>query len=407
MIENCIGKISLPLGLGLNFLINKLEYVVPMAVEEPSIIAAVSGTAKLIKEKGGGFSTWSSEPLMIGQIQILEVDPAVASKAIMNKKDLIIGTIQVTLAEANSFIPRMVNRGGGVISINCKIVDFSQKEDKLALAKETLMRSSMLVVELVINVCDSMGANVVNTVCEKIAPTFHSISGGRIGLRIMSNLCIHRRAGARFHLPCSALDSEKVSGEAHCKLIMEAFLFATGDPFRAATHNKGIMNGISAVAVATGQDWRAIEAAAHSFASLGGYQPLTRYAITKDSSGKTNFEGSIEMPVSVGTRGGAIHSNPLYIQNLSLLKNPSSSQLAEIMMSVGLAQNFAALKALSLEGIQKGHMKLHARNIAISAGIPLDHIEEAVKYLVDSKDISVDKARQFILNNKGRLGSIF
>jgi degradative hydroxymethylglutaryl-CoA reductase len=299
----------------------------------------------------------------------------------------------------------MIHRGGGVVNLLAKVIRFDN--DFKELAESTLNRSDMLVVELIINVCDSMGANAVNTVCEKIAPTIQEVCGGRVGLRILSNLCIYRKAGAEFRIPCQKLSNARFSGNHAARLLMEAYLFAVGDIFRAATHNKGIMNGVDAVALATGQDWRAVESAAHSFASIGKYKPLTTYRIVEDKEGIQTLVGRLEMPLSVGTRGGATHSNPLYIQNLELLKNPTSSQLAEIMVCVGLAQNFAALRALSQEGIQKGHMKLHARNIAISAGIPLDRIEDAVKYLIDSKDISEDRARQFILENKGKLGNLF
>ena len=299
----------------------------------------------------------------------------------------------------------MVNRGGGVVNMVVKIIEFEGENKQLAMS--TLNRPNMLVVEMIINVCDSMGANVVNTVCEKISPTIKETCGGRVGLRILSNLCIYRKAGAEFKIPCLKLNNKKLEGHQFARLLMEAYLFAVGDVFRAATHNKGIMNGIDAVALATGQDWRAVESAAHSFASINQYKPLTTYRITKGVDGEDYLQGSIEIPISVGTRGGVTHSNPLYIQNLELLKNPTSSHLAEIMVCVGLAQNFAALRALSQEGIQKGHMKLHARNIAISAGIPLDYIEDAVKYLIDSNDISVDRARHFILENQGKLGNLF
>lgn len=299
----------------------------------------------------------------------------------------------------------MVHRGGGVVNIVAKVIRFEGDEKELAEA--TLLRPDMLVVEVIVNVCDSMGANVVNTVCEKIGPAIQAVCGGRIGLRILSNLCIYRKAGAEFKVPCHKLTNAKLEGRQFAQLLMEAYLFAVGDVFRATTHNKGIMNGIDAVALATGQDWRAVESGAHAFASIGRYKPLTMYRIVKDSDGVEYLQGRLEIPISVGTRGGATHSNPLYIQNLQLLRNPTSSQLAEIMVCVGLAQNFAALRALSQEGIQKGHMKLHARNIAISAGIPLDRIEDAVRYLIESNDISVDRARQFILENKGKLGNLF
>jgi degradative hydroxymethylglutaryl-CoA reductase len=299
----------------------------------------------------------------------------------------------------------MVHRGGGVKSVETKVVRLAA-EDIARVSGITALRE-MLVVEISVDVCDAMGANSVNNICEKMAPEIEIITGGRIGLKIMSNLCLQRRAGASFKIPISRLSIGKVEGVEFAKRILEAYYFAKGDIIRATTHNKGIMNGIGAVALATGQDWRAVEASAHAFASLGGYKPLTEYSVQQDGQLGPCLHGSIEIPISVGTKGGAIYSNPLYIQNMEILRNPSSKQLAEIMVSVGLAQNFGALKALVIEGIQKGHMKLHARNIAISAGVPVEHIDEAVQYLIQRDDISVNAAREFIVKNRDKCSNLF
>lgn len=393
MVENCIGKLSLPLGLGLNFFINQKEYKVPMVIEEPSVIAAASSAAKYIKEVGGGFETKSTPPIMTGQVQLLDLDTVKGEELILKNKKYLID-------KANTFCERMVKRGGGVIDIQVRSVEPSESLDFGDRFSES---SQFLVVLLSVNVCDSMGANLVNTICEGIAPILGELTGARPGLRILSNLCMHRKASARFYLPISKMSHKGFSGALVAKRIVEAYIFAKSDSLRAVTHNKGVLNGIDAVALATGQDWRAIEAAAHSWASLIGnskYGPLTHYRIIVDpKTGEGFLEGSIEMPISVGTRGGAIHSNPLYTQNLELLGNPTSSELAEIILSVGLAQNFGALRALSLEGIQKGHMRLHARNIAISAGVPLDMIQKTVEYMIDKHSITVEAAREFLIKS--------
>lgn len=295
----------------------------------------------------------------------------------------------------------MVKRGGGVVSLEAKIVKLDSSDKRMA--EIVLKRDSMLVVELRINVCDSMGANLVNTVCEGVAPFIGQITKGRPALRILSNLCPYRRAKSQFEIPVEKMSVKGSPGIEVAKRILEAYLFARADIFRAVTHNKGVMNGIDAVALATGQDWRAIESAAHSAAvyqnNNGRYSPLTKYTLKKNQKGELIFKGEIEIPISVGTRGGVIHSNPLYAQNLTILRNPDSRELAEIMISVGLAQNFAALKALAMEGIQKGHMKLHGRNLAINAGVPIELIDNCVNFMIKRNSINVETARDFLIQS--------
>lgn len=255
----------------------------------------------------------------------------------------------------------------------------------------------MIIVELEVDVCDSMGANLVNTVCEGVAPFLAEITGGRVGLKILTNLCTKRRAGASFLIPISKLATDKMSGEEVSERILEAYLFAVHDPSRTATHNKGVMNGIDAVAIATGQDWRSLNAAIYSDSfSTGRYRPITSYRLV-EVEGLAMLEGSIDVPISVGVKGGATQSNPLYQQNLQMLNSPSSAQLSQIIVSVGLAQNFAALRALTAEGIQKGHMRLHSRNLAMSAGVPMDLVEAAVEYMISKKMISSEGAQEFLM----------
>jgi degradative hydroxymethylglutaryl-CoA reductase len=282
----------------------------------------------------------------------------------------------------------MAKRGGGVKGVSSRIVD------------SVSTKSQFVVVEVEIDVCDSMGANLVNTVCEGIAPLLEKLTGARAGLKILSNLALNRRAGSSFMVPVEAFKTEKFAGKEVCERVVEAWEFAASDPFRAATHNKGVMNGIDAVAIATGQDWRAINSSAYSEnALLGKPRPFTSYKIEEDSKGKEFLVGAIELPIAVGVKGGATQSNPLYQQNLKLLGNPSSAELAQIILSVGLAQNLAALKALSVEGIQRGHMRLHARHIALSAGVPHDFIDAAVYYMQAKKSISAETARDFLIEH--------
>ncbi|EAR84420.2 hydroxymethylglutaryl-CoA synthase (macronuclear) [Tetrahymena thermophila SB210] len=394
MVENCIGKISLPIGLALNFKINDKYLNIPMAIEEPSVIAAASSSAKFIDENGSGFSTYSTRPIMIGQIQLLQVDPLQVQYKLDQNKEKII-------SYANEICQTMVNRGGGVKDLKVKILNATDKKLK---STGEYQVDEMVVVDLHINVCDAMGANIVNTIVEYTAPLIEQITGGRAGLKILSNLCTERRAVSEFEIPISKLSWKDASGEDVAKRIIEGYRFAQLDPYRASTHNKGIFNGMDAVAIATGQDWRSIESSCHTYASINnkkaGYQPLTHYEIIR--SKRPNFQGElvlrgmIEVPISVGSQGGVLSANPLYHNNLQLLGFPNAQQLSEIIATVGLCQNFGALRALAVEGIQKGHMNLHARNIALAGGVPTHLVEEATRFMKSRGKINVDTAKAYL-----------
>ena len=339
MSENVISTIQTPLGIATNFIINEQEFVVPMATEEPSIIAAASYAAQLSRSAGGFFAS-CTDSIMIGQIQVTNISNSLQAQTeiIKNKQKL--------LNTANAKDPILIKHGGGAQDIQVKII--------------TTNRGEMLIAHILVDVKDAMGANIVNTMCEAISPEISRLTGGKILLRIISNLSIHRIVKSH------ATWSKKEIGEEVIENILDAQAFAQADVFRTSTHNKGIMNGIDAVALATGNDFRAIEAGAHCFALLNNtnntYKPLTKY--NKNSTG--DLVGEIELPLAVGTIGGSITSNPMAQISLNILKNPTANKLACIMASVGLAQNFAALRALVCEGIQKGHMKLHNKKIAIS-----------------------------------------
>ena len=372
MIENVIGVMGLPVGLALNFLINDKQHIVPLVVEEPSIVAALSAAAKTVRS-AGGFRTRSTEPLLIGQVQVVEVpEPARARQALLQRK-------QEILNLANGLHPNMVARGGGVRDV------------------EVLTHPSsfgdMLVVHLLVDTCDAMGANLVNTMCEGVASLVETITEGKVFLRILSNLTDRALVFAEAIVPVEHLAGKGFSGEEVRDGIILAAEFAAVDPYRATTHNKGIMNGVDAVAIATGNDWRAIEAAAHAYAARGThYTSLTRWS--KNEAG--DLVGSIEMPMKVGTVGGPLDSNPTVALNHRILDVGSARELAEVMGAVGLAQNFGALRALVTEGIQKGHMTLHARSVATAAGAAADIFDDVVERLIDSGEIKVWKAREII-----------
>ncbi len=372
--ENVVGVFSMPMGLGLNFMINDREYLVPMVVEEPSIIAAVSSAALLVR-KCGGFTSVADEPLLIGQVQVLDVpDPDAAARRIVNAKQSILNL-------ANSEHPNMVARGGGAVDL------------EVHRRGTTAAHGELVVVHLIVDTKDAMGANLVNTMCEAVAPLIEELSGGRVFLRILSNLADRAMVRSRAVIPPELLGTEHFSGEQVRDGIVLAGEFAELDVYRATTHNKGVMNGIDAVAIATGNDWRAIEAAAHAFASTtGSYQPLTRWY--KDSDG--NLVGEITLPLKVGTVGGQVQSNPVIGIAYDILGTRSARELAEVMAAVGLAQNMAALKALSTEGIQPGHMRLHARSVAVAAGATEEEFDDVVDWLVSSGDIKVWKAQKII-----------
>ncbi len=377
--ENVIGVFSMPMGLGLNFTINDRDYLVPMVVEEPSIIAAVSSAALLVRTSGG-FTSVADEPLLIGQVQVLDVaDPDAAT-------DRIRGAKQRILDLANSTHPNMVARGGGAVDL-----EVHQRGT-------TSSHGELVVVHLVVDTKDAMGANLVNTMCEAIGPLIEELSGGRVFLRILSNLTVRAMVRARAVIPHESLGTDHFSGEQVRDGIVLAGEFAELDVYRAATHNKGIMNGIDAVAIATGNDWRAIEAAAHAYASTtGSYQPLTRWSTDADG----NLVGEIALPLKVGTVGGQVQSNPAIGIAYDILGTRSARELAEVMAAVGLAQNMAALKALSTEGIQPGHMRLHARSVAVAAGASEEQFDDVVDWLVASGDIKVWKAQKIIEILKG------
>jgi hydroxymethylglutaryl-CoA reductase len=366
MVENAIGTFSLPLGVATNFKINGKDYLVPMVIEEPSVIAAASKGAKIARIRGG-FEVAAGESYSIGQIQLLDVDINSAVKKIQEAKKEI-------LEHANSKSNTLSKMDKGAKKISCKEID-------TPLGK-------MLIVELLIDVGDAMGANVTNTMCEAVSPLLETITGGRALLRILSNYSISRIAKAK-----AVFDKEAVGGEEAVDDIILAYQFADNDVYRAVTHNKGIMNGIIAVANATGQDSRAIEAAANAYAaSSGRYRSLSKWF--KDDEG--NLVGSLELPLSVGIVGGIINVHPIAKICAKILGVSSASELAGIMTATGLAQNFSAISALATEGIQKGHMRLHARNLAASAGAKPDQIDKIVKQMIKEKKISLDRAKELL-----------
>ncbi len=374
MIENVIGVFGLPMGLGLNFVINSREYVVPMVVEEPSIVAAVSSMAKLVRA-AGGFTSEATDPVLIGQIQVTRLrDLDAAQKAVIHNKDDIISL-------ANNLHPNMVARGGGARDVEVRLLNAGDKEKE------------MLIVHLLVDVRDAMGANLVNSMCEGVASLVEKITGGEVFLRILSNLADRSLVRTRCTIPVSLLENDNYSGEQVRDGIILANEFALADPYRAATHNKGIMNGIDPLVIATGNDWRAMEAGAHAYAArYGRYTALTRW--TKNEKG--DLEGFIELPVRVGTVGGSLRSNPMVGLAYRILGTESARELSEIIGAVGLAQNLGAIRALATEGIQRGHMSLHARSVAMTAGAKPEIFETVVEELIDSGEIKVWKAREII-----------
>ena len=366
MVENAIGTFSLPLGIATNFTINKKDYLVPMVIEEPSVIAAASKAAKIAKIHGG-FTAEADESYSIGQIQVVDVDIKSATSAIKKSKKEILDL-------ANSKSKTLSKIGKGAKQISCREI----KTDS----------GKMLIVELLIDVGDAMGANITNTICETVAPLIEKITKGRVILRILSNYSTKRMAKAS-----AVFDRLAVGGEDIVDNIILAYQFALNDEYRAVTHNKGVMNGIIAVANATGQDNRAIEAAAHAYAARSGkYTSLTEWK--KDKNG--NLVGKIELPLSVGIIGGIINVHPLVRICTKILGVKSAQELASVMATTGLAQNFSALRALASEGIQSGHMKLHARNIAAAAGAKPEQIDKIVKKMVGESNISLNRAKELL-----------
>ena len=375
MVENVIGTCEMPIGIGLNFIINGKERIVPMCTEEPSVVAAASYAAKLARASGG-FKTSSDDPIMIGQIQIMGFrDFRAAKDAILKNKAKII-------ARANDRDSVLVSFGGGA-------KDLEVREINSEIGK-------MLVVHLLVDVRDAMGANAVNTMCEGVSQILEELTGGYVRLKILSNLADKRLARAKAVWKKEELEKSTkgaMKGSDVIDAILEAYHLALNDPYRCATHNKGVMNGIDAVVIATGNDFRAVEAGAHTFASMSGkYKPLTKYYKNKNG----DLVGEIELPVAIGTVGGATRTKPEARVALKILGVKSAGELAEIIAAVGLAQNFAALRALATEGIQKGHLRLHAKNLAIMAGAEGSEIELVAKRMTEEKDISSSGAKRVL-----------
>ena len=367
MIENVVGAIPIPLGIAVNFLINKRDYLVPMAIEEPSVVAAASYAAKMARD-GGGFFTSSTPPIMIGQIQAIGIkDPYAAKMRIIQAKEEI-------LKKANDQDPVLVSLGGGAKDLEAKVIQTTQ--------------GSMVITELHVDCRDAMGANAVNTMAEAVAPLIERITGGRVYLRIISNLAVKRLARAWCVVP-----KESVGGEEVVDGIVNAWAFAAADPYRAATHNKGIMNGIIAVIIATCNDHRAIEAGAHAYAAKNG-QYTTLSTWEKNENG--DLVGSIELPMAVGLIGGAVKTHPIARICLKILGVKTANELGEVLAAVGLAQNLGALRALAHEGIQRGHMSLHARNIAIAAGATNELVDLVAEKMVEERKIRMDRAKELI-----------
>ena len=367
MIENVVGGMTIPLGIAVNFLINGKDYLIPMALEEPSVVAAASNAAKMARVKGG-FKVTNTGPIMIGQIQVVSPsDPNGAKLQLLNRKEAI-------LAKANEQDPLLVSLGGGAKDLNVKVV--------------SSIKGPMVIAELIVNTGDAMGANAVNTMAEAVAPMIEQLAKGRVLLRIISNLADRRlvRASAVF-------DKDAIGGEEVVEGIVYAYAFAKADPYRCATHNKGVMNGVVAVGIACGQDIRALEAGAHSFAAkLGGYSPLTTWEENADG----DLVGALEMPMAVGLVGGASKVHPAAKAAIRILGVKTAIELAEVMGAVGLAQNFAALRALASEGIQKGHMKLHARSMAMSAGAKGKLVDVVAEEMVRQRKVRFDVAKDLV-----------
>lgn len=368
MVENCIGVLGIPVGLALNFEVNGREYAVPMAIEEPSVVAAASNSARLVRACGG-FHAEATESLMIAQVQVLDVPvPAEASVALERAADEI-------LATANRRHPRMVARGGGAKSLEVRVLETTP---------------AMLVVHLLVDCRDAMGANLVNDMAENVASAIERVSKGRVRLRILSNLADRRLARAHCAIRERMLERPGHEGSLVAEGVVEAYRFAAADPYRAATHNKGVMNGIDAVAIATGNDWRGVEAGAHAYAARNGrYEPLTRWWRADGF-----LHGEIELPMAVGTVGGSTRVHPTLKVLRKLFDAQSGRELAMVMAAVGLAQNLGALSALAAEGIQRGHMNLHARSVALAAGISQDRVDDVATALTRIGEYTTSAARR-------------
>ncbi len=377
LIENVIGRYSLPFAVATNFRINGRDTLVPMVVEEASVVAGCSNAAKLFR-KGGGFSASADDSIMIGQIQLLDLpDTEHAVETIMSRKREI-------LQRANESGGTVIARGGGALDLEARPIRNTAVGD-------------MLILHLHYDVCDAMGANVINTAVEQIAPLIERLSGGRVNLRILSNLCDRRLARAAGMIPRESLATAAASGAEAVKWILEAAALAEVDPYRAATHNKGVMNGIDALMLATGNDWRAIEAGAHAYAAKSGrYTSLTKWRM--DDEG--NLRGEIELPMAVGIVGGATRAHRGAQTALKLLSVNSAQDLAQIAAAVGLAQNLGAIRALATDGIQQGHMRMHARQLALAAGAESGRARSVAQQLIDEDNIRMERALEIMRERK-------
>ncbi len=372
MVENLIGVMEVPMGVAVNFLINGKDYLIPMAIEEPSVIAAASNAAKMARE-GGGFTTSNTGPVMIGQIQAVGIaDPGGARMRILEKKYEII-------RRANEVDPVLVRFGGGAKDVEVRVIGTPG--------------GKMVITHLIVDCRDAMGANAVNTMAETVAPYIEELTGGRVYLRIISNF-----ADKRIMRAMAVFTKEAIGGEDVVEGIIAAYHFAAGDPYRAATHNKGIMNGVTAAVLATGNDTRAIEAGAHVYASRTGfYRPLSTYE--KNANG--DLVAIIEMPMAVGLVGGATKTNPIARAAVKILGVKTATEMGEVFASLGLAQNFAAMRALATEGIQRGHMGLHSRNVAIQAGATGDLVDRIAEIMVKERKVRADRAKELLEEMQG------
>jgi hydroxymethylglutaryl-CoA reductase len=378
MVENVISVYGLPLGVALNFQINGKDLLVPMCVEEPSVIAAASNAAKMIRE-GGGFSAEADEPIMISQVQLINVpDPERARREIEAHADELVEL-------ANAAYPNLLARGGGTRGIEARVLEDA-----------TASQDGMMAVHLFVDVRDAMGANLVNTIAEAVAPRLAELASAQIGLRILSNLADRRCVRVKVRVPCSALASENHDGESVRDGIVSASRFAELDPYRAATHNKGIMNGVDAVVMATGNDWRGVEAGAHAFAAQlgqdGGYGPLATWHVGDDGA----LEGRIELPLAVGTVGGTLRVHPGARLALEILGVHHASELGMVMAAAGIASNLAALRAMASDGIQRGHMSMHARTLALHVGATGDLVDRVAKEMAALGDVRAEVATQIL-----------
>ncbi|MGD8759358.1 MAG: hydroxymethylglutaryl-CoA reductase, degradative [Anaerolineales bacterium] len=380
MIENAVGVFGLPLGVAVNFIVNGRQVVVPMAIEEPSVVAGASHMAKLARA-GGGFHAEADDPVMIGQIQVIDVPDLAQARARLEAHQ------DELLAEIEGVDPVIKELGGGPRGLEIRLL------------QETAV-GPMLVLHVLYDTRDAMGANVLNTATERLAPRIEGLTGGRVVLRILSNLADQRLARARCRIPLKALAFDTFGGEQVRDGIITAWAFAEADPYRAATHNKGIMNGVDAVVIATGNDWRAVEAGAHAYAARSGrYTSLSRWW----AGAEGNLEGELELPLAVGIVGGATRVHATARACLALMGVGSAKELAQIIASVGLAQNLAALRALSTEGIQRGHMGLHARQVAIAAGAQGDQIEKIAQQMVMDDQVRLDRAQELLQQHEDDL----